>query len=170
MFDFSFSNILHSNLINFLIVVGFFGIIFWKLKVGEKLGTAHNAEKHGILNSNIEKEKSIFKLQEIKANLSSLGAEIVQIYADGKRIIEKFKTSLSEELKGLEESFAQNTNKMLEIQEEKIKTETKKQLTQICIELSQKRLVEALSADKNLHKKFIEDAVNDIEKLDGAKI
>ena len=37
MLDFSFSNILHSNVINFAIMIALFVFIGYKLKVGQKI-------------------------------------------------------------------------------------------------------------------------------------
>jgi len=37
MLDFSFSNILHSNVINFAIMIALFAFVAYKLKVGQKI-------------------------------------------------------------------------------------------------------------------------------------
>ena len=63
MFNFSLENILHSNLINFLILVAIFVFLFFALKVSGKFEDACKKEEDKINKSNSDLEASKQRLK-----------------------------------------------------------------------------------------------------------
>lgn len=163
---FSLSNITDSNLINFLLVLALFWFILSKMKVKDKITKAHAQEKQAILNSDNEKEKSIFNLKEIKESINTLGAELAKIFNDGKKIIEDLGKTAKNEINEIEQIFENNAKKMLNIENEKIKLETRAELAKKSIDVAKNKLTDALKQDKNLHKKFIDDAISELDEIE----
>jgi len=165
-FDFSYENILHSNVINFAVVIVFFALIFWKLKVGQKLNDAHSKEKQAIKDSEAGREKSIFELKTVKESVKKLGAELEKIAEDGKKIIADLKKLTKNELKDIEEGLERSAKKIFGIQEENIKHQAKTELAKKGVEIAENRLKDALLKDKKLHKKFINSAIDELDEIE----
>lgn len=165
MFDFSINGILHSNLINFIIMIAIFAFIAYKMKVKQKIDAAHKGEKQVILNSDSEKEKSIFALKEIKNSIKTLGDEIEKIFNDGKKIIEDLENSVKNEISEIEETFNKNGEKMLSVEEEKAKHQIKIELARKSVEIAEKKLKDALLANRDLHKKIIDNAIKELDEI-----
>lgn len=166
MFDLTLSNILHSNLFNFVIMVVLFAIIFHKMNVKKKLDDAHKGEKQIILDSDSEKEKSIFALKEVKNSVKNLGNEIETIYNDGKKIIADLETNVQLEIKEIEQNFNKHGEKMLEVEDEKARYQARIELAKKSVEVAENKLNSALLEDIKLHKKFIADAIDELDEIE----
>jgi|GEM_PF-1472884 len=166
MFDFSLQSILHSNIINFILMIAFFALLFAKLNVKGKVDDAHAKQKQVIKDSENNKEKSIFELKGIRESVKNLGAELEKITNDGKEIIANLKRLTKQELQQIEEGFKKSAARIFGVQEENAKHETKTHLAKKGVEIAEGKLKEALARDKKLHKKFIDDAINELDGIE----
>ena len=69
MLDFSFSNILHSNVINFGIMIALFAFIAYKLKVGEKIENLRDSVKNKVEESDAIKDEAKKDYQKVADSL-----------------------------------------------------------------------------------------------------
>ena len=79
MFDFSFENILHSNLINFLIMVGCFALLIWKLNVGQKIEDMRASIQNKVEESDAIREEAKIDYKNIADSLANVDSEISEI-------------------------------------------------------------------------------------------
>jgi len=165
-FDFTLANIFKSNLINFILVITLFGLIFRKMNVKGKVDDAHTKQKQVIKDSENDKEKSIFELKTIRESVKNLGVELEKIINDGKEIIANLKKLTKQELQEIEEGFKKSAARIFGVQEENAKHETKTLLAKKGVEIAEGKLKDALKKDKKLHKKFINDAINELDEIE----
>lgn len=166
MFDFSLHGILHSNIINFVLMIVLLALIFWKVDVKGKVDDAHAQHKQIIKDSENDREKSIFELKGIRESVKNLAEELEKITNDGKQIIADLKKLTKTELTEIEEGFKRSMARIFGVQEENAKHETKALLAKKGVEIAEDKLKNALKSDKKLHKKFINDAINELDEIE----
>ncbi len=147
-------------------MVALFVLIFLKVNVKGKVDEAHSKQKQIIKDSEAEKERSIFELKGIKESVKNLSAELEKITNDGKEIISNLKKLTKSELEEIEESFKKSAARIFGVQEENAKHETKNLLAKKGLEIAEEKLKNTLKSDKKLHKKFINDAINELDGIE----
>ena len=79
MLDFSFDNILHSNLLNFVVMVAILGLIIHKLNVKKMLEDQRNKIEDSVNGSVDTKNAAYSSLEKAKAEEANLENEINSI-------------------------------------------------------------------------------------------
>lgn len=166
MFDFSFENILHSNLINFLIMVGCFAILIWKLKVGEKIEGMRASIQNKIEESDAIKEEAKKDYQNIADSLANIDSEIEEILKKAEATAKSFEEKARQDLDKSVELIKQNTEKQILTEQNHVQTDLIKNIANSSIEIAQKQIKNALENDKSLHRKYIEECIKSIDKAD----
>ena len=174
MLDFSFSNILHSNIINFAIMIALFVFIGYKLKVGQKIEDMRVSIKNKVEESDAIKEEAKKDYErEAKKDYESVADSLSHIEDELNAIVAKAEeTAKSFEQKArvdLDKSVAllkQNIEKQVETEQNHVQGELLHSVAASSIEIAQKQIKTALNKDKQLHRKYIEDFINSIDKTD----
>ena len=118
MLDFSFSNILHSNFINFA------------------------------------------------DSLEHIEDELKAIVDKAEQTAKSFEQKAREDLDKSVALLKQNIEKQIETEQNHIKGELLNNVASSSIEIAQRQIKTALDKDKQLHRKYIEDFINSIDKAD----
>ena len=166
MLDFSFSNILHSNVINFAIMIVLFVFIGYKLKVGQKIEDMRVSIKNKVEESDAIKEEAKKDYESVAASLSHIEDELNAIVAKAEETAKSFEQEARADLDKSVALLKQNIEKQVETEQNHVQGELLHSVAASSIEIAQKQIKTALDKDKQLHRKYIEDFINSIDKTD----
>ena len=166
MLDFSFSNILHSNVINCVIMIALFALIAYKLKVGQKIEDMTASIKSKVEESDAIKEEAKKDFQNIADSLEHIEDELKAIVDKAEQTAKSFEQKAREDLDKSVALLKQNIEKQIETEQNHIKGELLNNVASSSIEIAQRQIKTALDKDKQLHRKYIEDFINSIDKAD----
>ena len=166
MFDFSFANILHSNIINFAIMIAFFAFLAYKLEIMTKIEDMRASVQKKVEESDQLKKDAEADLQKVSESLGNVEEEINAIIEKAEETAKSFEQKTREELDKSVEQLKQNAEKQLASEKNHVQSEVIKSFSNSSIEIAQKQIKSALENDKQLHRKYIEDFINSIDKID----
>lgn len=166
MLDFSFSNILHSNVINFAIMIVLFVFIGYKLKVGQKIEDMRVSIKNKVEESDVIKEEAKKDYESVADSLSHIEDELNAIVAKAEETAKSFEQKARADLDKSVALLKQNIEKQVETEQNHVQGELLHSVAASSIEIAQKQIKTALDKDKQLHRKYIEDFINSIDKAD----
>ena len=166
MFDFSFQNILHSNLINFAVMVAIIAWLCLKMDISNKLEQLRLNIENNVKNSDLAKENARSLLKNTLKSVENLGQEIETIQQNATTSAEKLAEKIKNDTQNQIDKLEQNTQKSIKTQSEKVQGELKQEISYATIELAEEKIKNSLNNDENLHKKLIDES---IEKLDKAE-
>ena len=166
MLDFSFANILHSNVINFVIMIALFGYIAYKLDVMQKIEDMRASIQKKVEESDTLKADAIKEFESVKESLGNVEAETQAIVKKAQDTANTIEQKTKEELDKSVELIRQNVQKQVDSEEKQVQGELLKSVSSSSIEIAQRQIKTALDKDKELHRKYIEDFINSIDKID----
>lgn len=166
MLDFSFSNILHSNVINFGIMIALFAFIAYKLKVGEKIENLRDSVKNKVEESDAIKDEAKNDYQKVADSLANIDDELKAIVEKAEETAKSFEQKTRAELDKSVEMLKQNIEKQIETEQNHIQSELLNNAAVSSIEIAQRQIKTALDKDKKLHRKYIEEFINSLDKAD----
>ena len=166
MFDFSFENILHSNLINFLIMVGCFALLIWKLNVGQKIEDMRASIQNKVEESDAIREEAKRDYQNIADSLANVDSEISEILKKAEITAKSFEEKARLDLDKSVALIKQNAEKQVLTEQNHVQTDLMKNVATSSIEIAQRQIKNALEKDASLHRKYIEECINSIDKAD----
>ncbi len=156
--------ILHSNVINFILVVAFFvWLLFFKIDVVGLLEQKKNQIALAISDSEDKKEEAIKYFADTKESLANVDSDVEKIVQDAKEIAgtieENSQKKLQEELNNLET----RANILKEGYTSKAKDEVSKKVATAAVAISKAYIQNSL--DENAHKELIYNFINDLDKM-----
>ena len=165
MFDFSIANILKSNLINFIIMIGLFASIFIVISIKSKGKKSEiDTIKEKIENSENSKNDSYAVLEQVKEKLENSKFEV-------EKILEHAKQNASELLKKAESEaqksvidIEKNTEKIISTELNQIQNEIKKEIASRSIKNARENIIKKLNENPELHQKYIYEAIEKISE------
>lgn len=166
MFDFSWSNILHSNVINFAIMLALFAFIISKLNVMQKIEDMRFSIQRKVEESDAIKAEAKNDYEKVEASLKNIDEELNEIVQNAQQTAVAIEHKAKDDLNKSVETIKFNTEKLVKSEENRIQAQLMKKIAQSSVEAAQKQIKNALKNDKELHRKFIEKCIEDIEKLD----
>ena len=157
--------IVKSNTLNFLILIGLFGYIFYKINIGKLFINLQKNIQNEVDKSVSAKNESEIKFKDAKNKLDNIEKEISKIIENaqlsGENLSKNIISQADDEIKIIEN----NTKKIIENDYEK----TKRDLIQTVARESLHKSVEKIKTDllenNNLHQKFIDEAIEKIDDL-----
>lgn len=166
MFDFSWGNILHSNVINFAIMIAIFAVIFHKVRVNEKLEDNRANIEQIVKDSDSLKEEAKKDYDKVAASLANVGEEVEAIINKAHDTAKSFEVKAKADMDKVVASIKANVEKQVQSEENNVHASVLKTVSQSSVEVAQRQIKAALEKDKTLHRKYVEDFINSIDKLD----
>lgn len=157
--------IFESNVINFLIMVYVFAVIYKKMNLKEYFNKAVKDVENNIQKSEDEKNNSIKLLHNAEDKLKKLPKEIEEIEKFSKQKSEIFKEQFSQNTKESLDVIAKNSKKILEIEEKKISNDLISETLQNSVMSAKQNLADKLISDPKLHEKFIQESLEELERV-----
>ena len=166
MFDFSWSNILHSNVINFIIMVSVFAVIIKKLNVGQKIEDMRDAIQKTVEESDFVKEEAKKDYESVAGSLANIDEELSNIVEKAEITAKSFEEKSKEDLERAVETIKKNIDKQVQSEENNVQAQLMKKVSASSIEVAQRQIVSTLEKDKTLHRKYIAECIENIEEID----
>lgn len=164
--DLSLQGLLEGNLFNFLILAGVIAFALYKVNISAVLERAKNAVAELLQKSDDEKTNSQKTLEAAKKDAENLPAELEVIKNDAQNAIESFKKAAQAEIEQTVQRLEHNAQKSIENEVQKINSVLQREAALNAVNNAHKKTVEGLSQSSELHRKFINDAINKIEEIE----
>ncbi len=165
MFDFSYSNILHSNVINFLIMIGFIAIIIKRLDVKSIIDDNHKKIVQKINKSNDDVKIALTKYKKAKENLDNVHFETDMIVENAKKTLENIEEQSKNELDEIKEHLEKTLSKDIDREVQNTYNDITRSIAKASSALSYENIKQALSQNPQLHQKYIDECINSIDGL-----
>ena len=166
MFDFSFENILHSNLINFAVMITVIACVMAKLNLGEKIENLRNSIVKRVEDSDTAKNDADKFLTDTKKSVENLGQELAAIKDNAVKSADNMANKIIEDAKNQVDKFEQNAHKNIENEFAKVQSELKNEVSELSIDLARNNIKEKLTQDNELHKKLINESIDKLDRVE----
>lgn len=154
-----------SNTINFLIMAY---ILYWivkKINIKSMFEKSVKNIQDSIKQSETEKENSKNLLQDAKNTMDKLPKQIEEIEKFNEQKTETFKKQLEESSDAAIKNISKNIEKVFAIEEKKISNEITSETVSDSIEQSRQNIIEMLKNKPELHYKFIEKSLDELDRV-----
>ena len=160
--------ILHSNLINFLIMVYLLVLIFKKCKLGNAIDKISYEIINNVETSANAVQKALAEYKEAKRESRTVNQKTDKIISEAKEKIEKFEEKNANEIKEKEELLEKNVKKTerayLDRRIQKTTAEIKCAISKLSVETIKDML------NEEMHKKIIVDAMDELDNIGEVEI
>lgn len=160
-----FSTLLYSNTLNFLLMVVLFAVVLWKIDVKKAFVTMREEIKKVVEKSENEKKLALTELEHTKEDLQKLPQELEKIIDDAKKsavnIAKDLEAKGNDEIKKLEHQ----AEKAFKFEEKKFYELLASMTSNAAVDLARENVISELSQKSELHNKFIDDALNELDRV-----
>lgn len=157
--------IFESNIINFCLMVWLFVWLSKKFNIKSAFDESIKKVENYIENSKKEKENSDNLLKESKKLIKKLPTEVKKIEEFSNQKSEIFKKQLDENTQKNIEKINNTINNTMEIDEKQASNSVMTYSTVKSIEKTRKDIIEMLKSKPNLHYKFIDKSLEELDRL-----
>lgn len=157
--------ILESNLINFIIVLTVMIIIVKKINVTEKIENVRKSIQSYVDDSSNEKENAKKELAKITEEIEHLEDDLKDIETTAETNIKGFERKIREEIYEKKKDIEKNAQRILSLETKNFKDKLSNILSEASINLVRKNAIEQLKNNKELHNKYIDEAMEGIDKI-----
>lgn len=157
--------ILESNLINFIVVFVIMAYIIKKINVGDKIENVRKTIKSYVDESSNEKAAAEKELSRIQAKIEHLQDDIKDIEATAQNNIKGFENKIQEEIYEKKKDIDKNAERILNLETKNFKDKLSSVLSEASINLVRKNAIEQLKNNRELHNKYINEALEGIDKI-----
>ena len=147
-------------------MIALFVFIGYKLKVGQKIEDMRLSIKSKVEESDAIKEEAKKDFQKVSDSLANIEEELNAIVSKAEETAKSFEQKAREDLDRSVALIKQNIEKQIETEQNHVQGELLHNVASSSIEIAQRQIKTALDKDKQLHRKYIEDFINSIDKAD----
>ncbi len=159
-----FSTLLYSNTLNFLLMVVLFAVVLWKLDAKKAFINMREEIKKVVEKSENEKKLALTELEHTKKDLENLPEELEKIISDAKvsavNIGKDIETKGDEEIKKIQHQ----AKKAIKFEEKRFYELLASMTSNAAVDLARDNVISELSQSSELHNKFIDDALNELDR------
>ena len=157
--------ILHSNVINFAIMIWILAVIVKKLNLGKNFEKSVEDITLEIKKSDDEKAKAEKLRDEAQEILDNLPQDIETIEKSSAEKTKAFKESIEENTQKAIFNIDKNIKKSLAIEEKKISNLMTEKTSKASVELARKHIQDLLNSNPELHNKYILESLDELDKV-----
>ena len=157
--------IIQTNTLNFLIVLAIVLFIASKLDIKTKLEKVRCEIQVFVDESSKEKENSLKALDNINQKIKHLPEEIADIKQTAENNVKGIEQRINSEIQEKMSDIENNAKRILGLETKKFKSKLSGILSQASIDLARKNAEEQLKNNRELHNKYINDAINEIDRI-----
>lgn len=163
--EFTFENLLATNLINFIIVIATLAFIAKKAHLADIIQKLADDVKNDIEKSATSATNALKEYKDTKKtikNTPKLQEEIIKNAKANASLLDKKMKSKTQTQK---EEIEKSVEKIFQSQSEKTKKLTTNEIYLACIDLAQEQIVQNL--DNKTQKKLIDSSIEELDKIEG---
>lgn len=157
--------LVQSNTFNFIIFALLIAWILKKVNAKDAINSLQVKIVEKIEQAKSAKTQAIQELKEAEKSLENLTVELGKIISDTKFSAETIAKKIVEEAKESALNIEKNAQKLLEAEEKKVVSTLTQRTAKASVELAKSKILSALEKDGFLHQKYINDSVEQLERL-----
>lgn len=163
--EFTFENLLSTNLINFLIVLSVLILIFKKIRASELLEKLAQDIQNKVEKVDVDAQKASEEYEATKEAVRDVPKIQEQILENAQRSADNLKAKIEKKANQREKEIEYKVEAFLKGQKEKYKKMTIKEVYLACVELAQEEILKKL--DLKMHKKLVNNSIEELENIKG---
>lgn len=157
--------ILHSNIINFIIMLYILYAIIKKVNLGKSFDTSISGIETDIKKSDKEKAKSQKILKEAKELLDGLPQDIETLEQNSADKIKVFKEKIEENTQKTIFDIEKNVDRAISMEEKKISNLMTEKTSGYSLEVAKQHILNQLEANPDFHNQFILNSLDELDKV-----
>ena len=157
--------ILHSNIINFIIMLWILYAIIKKINLGKTLEQSIENVNVSIQKSDKDKHESQITLNKAKELIEKLPEDIKTLEQTSKQKVEIFTTKITENTQKTIFDLEKNIDRAVSIEEKKISNLMSEKTSKASIELAKQHILKQLEENPELHNQFIMNSLDELDKV-----
>ena len=158
--------LINTNTVNFIIMVLILGYLVKKMNLGKSFEQGIDSVKALISKSDDAKSTSKKHFDEAQALINGLPKDIKTLENNSAEKIDIFKAKISDNTQKAITNIAANVEKSVSIEEKKISNLLTEQTSKDAILQTKTNLEEMLAKNPELHNKFIENSIKELDKAE----
>ncbi len=157
--------LIQSNTINFLIVLFIVIFLIKKLNVSKKIENVRDEITKYVDSSVTEKEHAEQELTRINDKISKLPAVVERIKKSTDNNIKNMEKNLQQNIEIKKQDISNNSKRLFTLETKKFKSRLTNLLSEKSIELSRENAIKHLKENPELHKRYIDRAIEELDKI-----
>lgn len=157
--------ILHSNIINFIIMLWILYAIIKKINLGKTLEQSIENVNSNIQKSDKDKHESQITLNKAKELIDKLPEDIKTLEQTSQQKVEIFTTKITENTQKTIFNLEKNIDRAISIEEKKISNLMSEKTSKASIELAKQHILKQLEENPELHNQFIMNSLDELDKV-----
>ncbi len=157
--------IAHSNIVNFILLVGLIVFLWYKFDVSKKYARVVDKVKFQINSSDIQKKRSIANLNIAKRSLELADEDIKKIFDNAKGTIQKTKVALEADLEKIDVKLSESSARAVERFKDRLNQTARVEIINSAINKAEEKLKKMLDENPEKHKEIITSAINEIDGI-----
>ena len=146
-------------------MVALFAVVLWKIDAKKAFANMREEIKKVVEKSENEKKLALTELEHTKEDLENLPSELEKIISDAKKsavnIGKDIEAKGNEEIKKLEHQ----AEKAYKFEEKRFYELLASMTSNAAVDLARDNVISELSQNSELHNKFIDDALKDLDRV-----
>lgn len=157
--------LIHSNTLNFIIVLAILIFLVIKLNLKEKIELLKEEIKDYVEASYKEKAKAEQDLAMIKEKIEELPKEIENIKESAENSVKSIGDKIRLEAVDKKQDIANNAERIFNLETKKFKQKLTTILSEKSVEIARENALNQLIANKDLHNKYIDTAIEELDRI-----
>lgn len=157
--------ILHSNIINFVIMLCILYAIIKKVNLGKTFDQSINNVNSNIQKSDSEKEKAQNQLNAAKELFEKLPQDIQTLENNSQDKVKIFTDKIAENTQKTIFELEKNIDRAISIEEKKISNLMSENTSKASVELAKQQIVDLLNKNPELHNQFVMNSLDELDKV-----
>lgn len=166
MLNFSLENIIHSNAVNFVLMLVFLAWALKKAKVDDSIEEGRKKTENHINNSVETKKKSEEELKNAQLAVDNLDSEVEKIFDSAKTTLKSLEAKIVEDTEKQVQNIEGTIEKIVSSEVGKVNLKLTKGVSNASVALAQQNIEKMLDSNKELHEKFIYESIEDLDKVE----
>lgn len=165
MFDLTLHNILHSNVINFAVLIALIGFIVNKIRIADMIEAKRKSVIITVTSAEEHNSVSKSNLQNAVGEIEKLPQALLEIEGHAKDNLSKLEEKLNTEAGKVISNIEKNVEKVIESEASKINRSLTSGVSAASIQLAESSINKQLVLNSELHNRFIGQAIDELENV-----
>ena len=157
--------LLQSNIFNFILVVSIIVYLVRKFNLKQKIEKLSNEIKSYVDESEKEKLDAEKELKNINDKIAKLPSEIDNINRSADNSVKSLSEKIRIETESQKQDILNNAERLLNLETKKFKSKLVGILSEKSVELVQQNTINQLNSNRDLHKKYIDNAISELDRI-----
>ena len=160
-----FNLLIHSNTLNFLIVLAILVFIVVKLNLKEKIEVLRDEIKTYVETSVNEKNVAEQNLSLIKEKIQRLPEEIEDIQKSTENSVKSIGEKIRADIEEQKQDISNSAERIFNLETKKFKQKLTSVLSEKSVEIARDNAISQLKENKELHSKYIDNAIDELDRI-----